>query len=170
VWPEALLLFANRRPWGPGLRPGRSSKSFDTLSAQEKKTNIFILAANDHIRNHVLEVCEKNNYYPAVATDLEELVRQTKRPWSVIVLLDHEMVNTYGARIYSRINVACPDCSVILLCDQANRELIKEAMELGAYASILAPYEEWELLTMIRNILTGKKKRRPKRSRKRPVA
>ena len=155
----------NRRPWEPSITPGRSSKSFGTLSAQEKKPNIFILAANGDIRNHIVEVCEKNNYLVAVVTDLEELVRKTKRPRSVIVLLDYEMVNTYGARIYSRINVACPECSVILLCDQACRELIKEAMELGAYASILAPYEEWELLTMIRNILTGKKKRRPRKSR-----
>ena len=156
---------ANRRPWESSITPGRSSKSFGTLSVQEKKPNIFILAANGDIRNHVVEVCEKNNYHPALATDLEELVRKTKRPRSVIVLLDYEMVNTYGARIYSRINVACPECSVILLCDQANRDLIKEAMELGAYASILAPYEEWEVLSMIRNILTGKKKKRTKKSR-----
>jgi len=123
------------------------------------------LAANEDLRNYVLEVCEKNNYHPAIVADLEELVSKTKRPRNVIVLLDYEMVNTYGARIYSRINVACPKCSVILLCDQANRELIREAIELGAYASILAPYEEWELLTVIRSILTGKKKRRPKKSR-----
>ena len=164
MWPETLLLVANSRPWGSSITPGRSSRSFGTLSAQEKKANIFILAANDDLRNHVLEICEKNNYHAAVATDLEELVRKTKRPGGVIVLLDYEMVNTYGARIYSRINVACPKCSVILLCDQAHRELIKEAMELGAFASILAPYEEWEVLTMIRNILTRKKKRRPKKS------
>ncbi len=156
---------ANTRPWEQGITPGRSSKSFGTLSAQEKKPNIFILAAKEDIRNHVLSICEKNNYRPVVATDLEDLVRQTKRPRSVIVLLDYEMVNTYGARIYSRINVACPECSVILLCDQAYRELIKEAMELGAFASILAPYEEWEVLTMIRNIFTGKKKRRSTKSR-----
>ena len=155
----------NSRPWKASIIPGRSLKSFGTLSAQEKKPNIFILAANEDIRNHILEVCEKNYYHPAVAIDLENLVRQTKRPRSVIVLLDYEMVNTYGARIYSRINVACPECSVILLCDQANREFIKEAMELGAYASILAPYEEWEVLTMIRNIITGRKRRRAKKSR-----
>ena len=101
-----------------------------------------------------------------MAADLEELVSKTKGMRSVIVFVDHEAVHTYGARMYSRINVTCPECSVILLCDQANRDLIKEAMELGVYASILAPYEEWEVLTMIRNILAGKKKRRPKKSRK----
>ena len=124
------------------------------------------MVANDEVRNHIMELCEKNNYRSLINADLEELTERTKRRRSAIVLIDYEVVKTYGARIYSRINVACPKCSVILLCDQANRELIKEAMELGAYASILAPYEEWEVLTMIRNILTGKKKKRPKKSRK----
>ena len=124
------------------------------------------MVANDEVRNHIMELCEKNNYRSLINADLEELTERTKRMRTAIVLIDYEVVKTYGARIYSRINVVCPRCSVILLCDQANRELIREAMELGAYASILEPYEEWEVLTMIRNILTGKKKKRPKKSRK----
>jgi DNA-binding NtrC family response regulator len=67
--------------------------------------------------------------------------------------VDHEVVNNYGARIYSRINATCSGCDVILLCDQLHLDLIKEAMELNVYACILAPFKEWEVLTMIRNIL-----------------
>ena len=33
------------------------------------------------------------------------------------------------------------------------RELIKEAMDLGVFACILAPYEEWEVMTIIRKTL-----------------
>ena len=126
---------------------------------------MFLLVANDDIRHYILELCEKNNYRPLIAIDLEELVKQTKKISSAIVFIDYGVVSTYGARIYSRINVACPECSVILLCDQAHRDLIKEAMELGVYACILSPFEEWEVLTMIRNVLTVKKKRRPKKGR-----
>ena len=140
-------------------------KNLKTLSSAEKQTDVFLLVANDDIRQYITELCEKNNYHPLITFDLEELATKTKRMHSAIVFVDYEVVNTYGARMYSRINVACPSCDVILLCDQAHRKLIKEAMELGAYASILAPYEEWEVLTIIRNILTGKKKRRPKKSR-----
>ena len=123
------------------------------------------MVANDDIRYYISELCEKNNYDSLVTFDLEELATKTKRVHSAIVFVDYEVVNTYGARMYSRINVACPSCDVILLCDQAHRTFIKEAMELGVYASILAPYEEWEVLTIMRNILTGKKKRRSKKSR-----
>jgi DNA-binding NtrC family response regulator len=140
-------------------------KNLKTLSSPEKQTDVFLLVANDDIRHYIRELCEKNNYHPLITVDLEELATKTKRMHSAIVFVDYEVVNTYGARMYSRINVACPRCDVILLCDQAHRTFIKEAMELGVYASILAPYEEWEVLTIIRNILTGKKKRRPKKLR-----
>ena len=49
-------------------------------------------------------------------------------------MMDYEVVKSYGARIYSRINVACPGCNAILLCDQDHRDFIKEAVEHGVYA------------------------------------
>ena len=85
---------------------------------------------------------------------------------SSIVMMDYEAVKSYGARIYSRINVGCPGCNVILFCDQDHRDLIKEAVEHGVYACILAPYEEWEVLTMIRNIMAKKKMRGRKKLHK----
>jgi AmiR/NasT family two-component response regulator len=84
-------------------------------------------------------------------------------------MMDYEVVKSYGARIYSRINVVCPDCNVILFCDQDHRDLIKEAVEHGVYACILAPYEEWEVLTMIRNIIAKKKLRGRKKLHKNQV-
>jgi DNA-binding NtrC family response regulator len=140
-------------------------KNLKTLSSPERQTDVLLLVANDDIRHYISNLCEKNNYHPLITVDLEELARKTKRMPSAIVFVDYEVVNTYGARMYSRINVACPSCDVILLCDQVHRTFIKEAMELGAYASILEPFEEWEVLTIIRNILTGKKKKRPRKSR-----
>ena len=140
-------------------------KRFKTLSSPESAIDVLVWVANEDIRNHIIGLCQKNNFHSLLTTDLEELAETTKRMHWAIVFIDYQVVNTYGARIYSRINVSCPECSVILLCDRAHRDLIKEAMELGVYACILAPYEEWEVLTMVRNILTGKKKRRPKRSR-----
>jgi hypothetical protein len=39
-------------------------------------------------------------------------------------------------------------------------------VEHGVYACILAPYEEWEVLTMIRNIIAKKKLRGRKKVNK----
>jgi DNA-binding NtrC family response regulator len=112
-----------------------------------------VLIANDKIKNYIIDLCKKNNFRPFAGVDLEELVKKIKKRPSAVVVMDHEVVNSYGTRIYSRINVACPGCNVLLLCDQDQRDLIKEAVEHDVYACILPPYEEWEVLTMIRNII-----------------
>jgi hypothetical protein len=55
--------------------------------------------------------------------------------------------------IYAKIKVASRYCRAILICDKshkAHREIIREAMEIGIYACLLAPYEDWEVLAMVR--------------------
>ena len=136
------------------------------MNGHTKKIPILLLIANEKIRNYVLELCNRNNFHPLIGADLEELIKRFKTRHSGIVMMDYEVVKSYGARIYSRINVACPGCNVILLCDQDHRDLIKEAVEHGVYACILAPYEEWEVLTMIRNIVAKKKLRGRKKANK----
>lgn len=149
-----------------GIRLFRNVKSCLTLNTNQNKTAIVILIANKEICNYIIELCKNNNYNPIITANPKKLIKKIRGKGSVIVFVDHEVVNNYGARIYSRINVACPGCDVLLLCDQAHRDLIKEAMELSVYACILAPFEEWEVLTMIRNILAKKKPRGRKKSYK----
>jgi AmiR/NasT family two-component response regulator len=122
------------------------------VNGYTKQIPILVLIANKKIRSYVIGLCKKNNLRPLIGADLEELVIKIKKMRSAIIIMDYEIVNTYGVRIYSRINVACPGCNAILLCDQDHRGLIKQAVELGVYACILAPYEEWEVLNIIAKI------------------
>ena len=127
------------------------------MNGYTKKIPILLLIANDKVRSYVSGLCKRNNFDPLIGADLEELIERFKTRHSGVVIMDFEVVKSYGARIYSRINVACPGCNAILLCDQDHRDLIKEAVEHGVYACILSPYEEWEVLTMIRNIIAKNK-------------
>ena len=136
------------------------------MNGHTNKIPILLLIANEKLRNYILGLCKRNNLHPLIGADLEELIKKSKTRQSGIVMMDYEVVKSYGARIYSRINVACPGCNAILLCDQDHRDLIKEAVEHGVYACILTPYEEWEVLTMIRNIIAKKKLRGRKKVNK----
>ena len=127
------------------------------MNGHTKQIPILVLIANKKIRSYVTGLCKKNNLQPLIGADFEDLITRIKKLRSAIVIMDFEVVKTYGVRIYSRINVACPGCNAILLCDREHRGLIPQAVELGVYACILAPYEEWELLTMIRNIIAKNK-------------
>jgi len=127
------------------------------VNGYTKQIPILVLITNESIRSYVIDLCKRNNLHSLISADLEELVKKIKKMRSAIVIMDYGVVNSYGRRIYSRINVACPGCKCIMLCDQDHRDLIKEAVEHGVYACILAPYEEWEMLTMIRNIIAKNK-------------
>ena len=127
------------------------------MNGYTKQIPILVLITNEKIRSYVIGLCKRNNLRPLIGADLEELVKRIKKMRSAIVIMDYEVVNSYGMKIYSRINVACTGCKCIMLCDQDHRDLIKEAVEHGVYACILAPYEEWEVLTMIRSIIAKNK-------------
>ena len=135
----------------------------ETLNSQNEHTVILLLLVDEEIRSYMLSLCREHKLKYLVVVDPEELVKTIKRLDSVIAFVDYEAVKAFGAKVYSRVNVACPGCNIILLSDQEHKSLVKEAMELGAYACILAPYEEWEVLTMIRNILTKRKLRKQKK-------
>ena len=127
------------------------------MNGYTKQNPILVLITSEKIRSYIIEICKRNNLYPLISADLEELVKKIKKMHSAIVMVDYEVVTSYGRRIYSIINVACPGCKCIMLCDQDHRDFIKEAVEHGVYACILAPYEEWEVLTMIRSIIAKNK-------------
>ena len=141
-------------------KPDRNIKNGQPLNPHHENTIILLLVANKEIRNHMHRLCSENNYDCVIASDPDELVEKIKKTGSIIAFVDYKAINIYGARIYSRIHAIGTDCNVILLSDKNHKHLIKEAMELGAYACILAPYPEWEVRTMIRNILAKKKLRR----------
>ncbi|MFC1489177.1 response regulator [Thermodesulfobacteriota bacterium] len=141
-------------------KPGQNIKNGYSLNPHNEHTAILMLVANEKIRNYMLQLCSENDYDCFAASDPEDLVTAIKELGSAIAFVDYEAVDTYGARIYSRINATGTGCNVILLSDKDHKNLIKEAMELGAYACILTPYPEWEVRTMIRNILAKKKLKR----------
>ena len=136
------------------------------MNGYTKQIPILVLITNESIRSYVIDLCKRNNLHPLISADLEELVKRIKKMRGAIVIMDYEVVNSYGMKIYSRINVACTGCKCIMLCDQDHRDLIKEAVEHGVYACILAPYEEWEVLTMIRNIIAKNKLEEQKKTHK----
>ena len=134
------------------------------MNSQNKPTVILLLVVSGEIRNYMLSLCTENNFDCIVTTDPEELIREIKKLRGAIAFVDHEALTIYSATLLSKIKVACPNCNVILLSNQDHKSLVKEAMDLGAYACILAPYEKWETLTLIRNILAKQKLRRRKKS------
>jgi len=112
-----------------------------------------VLALNEKVRHHVLNLLTKHQY-PTVSTEnLDDLVDTIKGQKNSLIFMDSEAVLTYGTWIVPRVRTACRECKIILLCSQMHRNLVQRVMELGTYGCIIEPYPEWELLTMVRPII-----------------
>lgn len=129
------------------------------MSPSDQEVPLLLLVAREQTREYLVHFLKENNYAPLVKTDPMELVQALKGQRQATVFVDCEAVPLYGAGIYSRIKVACPLCRVVLLCDKnhaGHRDIIQQAMGIGVYACLLAPFEGWEILTMVRH--TGGRK------------
>jgi PleD family two-component response regulator len=122
--------------------------------AKNKPTPILLLVGNSQIRDYLSSLLAENNYSPLLMTDPEELLHSLKDKQFAIILMDCSAVTSYGTRILSKIRVSCRLGRIIIFCDKEHlhdklhRELIKEVLNIGVYACILAPYKEWEVLSM----------------------
>jgi DNA-binding NtrC family response regulator len=115
---------------------------------------MFLLVADSQPRDFLVNFLEAQGYAPRVLEHPGEIVKTLKKTQQATVFVDCLTVGTYGPGLYAKIKVACPGCRVVLLCDKSHhkhRDLVKEAMELGIYACLLAPFAEWEVLAMVRH-------------------
>lgn len=126
---------------------------------KSKHTPLLLMVSSGQARDYLLSLLKENHYNPRVIAAPGKLLQTLKRQQFAIVFIDCEAVTALGAGIYAKIKVACPSCRIILCGDRAHlrnrsqRDLVKEAMDMGVYACILAPYEEWEVLSMVKHIL-----------------
>jgi len=131
-----------------------SKNSRETPIVKNKPTPILLLVGNSQTRDYLSGLLAENNYFPLLMSDSEELLHTLKEKQFAIILIDCSAITSYGTRILSKIRVSCRLCRIIIFCDKEHlrdnlhRELIKETLDVGVYACILAPYKEWEVLSM----------------------
>ena len=86
--------------------------------------------------------------------DQKELLHELKKTQCATVMVDCGAVSVSGAGIISKIKVACRHSRIIIFCDKEHlvdslhRELIKEIIAIGVYACVVAPYKEWEVISL----------------------
>jgi len=146
----------------------REACSGMTVSPLSHPTPI-LLVGNRQARDFLVNFLEGHEYVPRVVGNPAEVVQALKGQPSATVLVDCQTLSKYGPGLYAKMKVACPACRVVLLCDKSHhehRDIVKEAMDLGVYACLLAPFAEWEILAIVRHSqLTRSPGRRSLRSR-----
>lgn len=139
------------------------------MTSLSKPTPISLLVLNDTIRQHLLGILERNHFKPVVISTPGELTAELKERLSPVIFIDYEAETQYGPAIIMNIKAVLKEGGIIFLYDKDHRNLIQEVMQLGVYGCVVAPYDEWEILTMVKHLLT-KKTATTDRRRKKPPA
>lgn len=123
------------------------------MAAAPKPTPIRLLVLNEQIRRHIIDILERNDYQPVIISPAE-VATALKGCQQPVIFIDWEAEVQFGPAIIRKIKTACREGGIIFLYDREHRNLIREVMDLGVYGCVLAPYDEWEILTMIRHLLS----------------
>ncbi len=128
----------------------------------DKDIPLFLLILREETRRAVVEILAEHFYSPLIMSDPDEVVQELKGRERATVFIDCEAILHYGVGLYSRLKVASPGCRLVLFChkEHRHRDLIREAMEIGVYACLLAPVEDWEVLTILRHLTAPRPGRR----------
>jgi DNA-binding NarL/FixJ family response regulator len=98
-----------------------------------------------------------------------ELAGELKERLSPVIFIDYEAETQYGPAIIRNIKAVLKEGGIIFLYDKDHRNLIQEVMQLGVYGCVLAPYDEWEILTMVKHLLDKKTVKTDRRRKKTPA-
>jgi DNA-binding NtrC family response regulator len=117
-------------------------------------TALLLLVADGQFRDFLVNFLESQEYAPRLVANPAEALKTLKGEDQALVFVDCQTVSVQGPGLYAKMKVACPHCRIVLLCDKRHhehRDIVKEAMDLGIYACLLAPFAEWEVLAMVRH-------------------
>jgi DNA-binding NarL/FixJ family response regulator len=113
---------------------------------------VVIMVLHEPLRHSLVDLLQENGFVPSVAANPQEVTQLLRKRKCATVFVDGEALKIYSPVTCAKFKVACQYCRVILLCDksqQSHRQIIREAMEIGVYACLLPPYEDWEVLSMV---------------------
>ena len=146
------------------------AKGSGTGMTPPQPTAINILVLNETIRQHLLDILKRNQFKPVIIANPGELAAELKERTSRVIFIDYEAETQYGPAIIMNIKAASKEGGIIFLYDKDHRNLIQEVMQLGVYGCVVAPYDEWEILTMVKHLLAKKTAKLDRRRKKTTVS
>ena len=117
--------------------------------SKEKKRKVLIVDDNRDLCEMLKDVLEMENFKVDFALNGAQAVQLMRAMKFDVVLLDIKMPGMDGIQTYEKLKALAPNVPVIMITAYAVEELIKEAMNLGAFAALKKPFDFEELLETI---------------------
>ena len=118
----------------------------------ENKASVMIVDDNISACKTLSFILEEEGYDVTTAKDGPEAIAVVEeRPFDII-FMDIRMPLMDGVETYRRIKRVRPDCVVVMMTAYAVEELVREALQEGAYAVMYKPLDIEEMVALIERV------------------
>ncbi len=161
ISPVVWSIYSGLRQWeaifcSSPMEPGNQEKEeISSLSEdKEKKKAIRILVVDDEpvTREIFGEILSDEGYTVVKARDGYEAIEKMQKEHFHISFLDIKLPGLNGVEVYRTMKKVAPKTVAIMMTAYSVEDLIKEALELGAYTCIHKPFNINEILDLIKKI------------------
>lgn len=128
------------------------------MERDEKNEKIKILVVDDHegMRVSLEWTLKKRGYEVTTLEDGYQAIEKVKKDHFHIIFMDIKMPGINGVETFIKIKEISPKTRVIMMTAFAVEDLLKRAMQEGAYAVVYKPFEIRNIFSVIDQSLQSK--------------
>ncbi|MCF7791883.1 MAG: response regulator [Victivallales bacterium] len=119
------------------------------------KQKILVVDDNEAFAGCIKDIVEAKGYESATASGGSEALEKVKNGFSGIVIMDIKMPVLNGVETLKKMKKVKPDICVILMTGFSVEDLIKDALEEGAFGILYKPLDFNKLIGMIEMVKNG---------------
>ena len=114
---------------------------------------ICILDDDSSVRDSIEQLLDSDELRARSFDDAEDFLAHAGRHLVPLALLDVWMSNMNGLEVQSRLHEVSPDTKVIVMTGRETPTIRAAALEGGAFAFLLKPFDDEAFLTLVRQAL-----------------
>lgn len=121
-----------------------------------EKTNILVVDDLRSIRLTLGGILEDKGHNVVTAEDGYEAIETVKKTHFDAIFMDIKMPGINGVQTFREVRKIDPKAAVIMMTAYSVEDLVKEALEEGAYAIVYKPFDIDKIVAMIAELLREK--------------
>ena len=119
----------------------------------DQQSKIRVVDDDPGMRMTLEGIIEDEGYHVVAAEDGYKAIELAKATSFDLIFMDVKMPGINGVDAYKEIKTVSPGSVVVMMTGFAVEELVKEALEEGAYAVIYKPLEVAQILDIVQSVL-----------------
>jgi len=114
-----------------------------------KNVNLLIVDDDISLLETIGDVFQDRGYNVAMVEDGRRAIRLVSRRYFDVILIDIRMPGINGLETYKEVKKIIPTAAVIMMTGDSKEELVKKAIEEGAYAVIYKPFNVKRVIKLV---------------------